>query len=204
MLESGKYEGLPQSCSARDVCAAVLGEVEVLAGPVKGDRPGDDIDTEALRKRLGLRPCASLKTDAPSLDAPGVVHQVEQRLEELREAHAFYARALDPELLARQRSSLSTDASVALYCTHARSEDWLRDGALAHCLRSERGRVPARPRNRREDALDAFDRDEASGLYQRRDNRYMLFNEAGARAALPAAREAAAARAREFVRSVRF
>ena len=113
ILESGKYEGLPQSCSARDVCAAVLGEVEVLAGPVKGDRPGDDIDTEALRKRLGLRPCASLKTDAPSLDAPGVVHQVEQRLEELREAHAFYARALDPELLARQRSSLSTDASVA-------------------------------------------------------------------------------------------
>ena len=196
ILESGKYEGLPQSCSARDVCAAVLGEVEVLAGPVKGDRPGDDVDRDALRKRLGLRPCASLKTDSPSLDAPGVVHQVEQRLEELREAHAFYARALDPELLARQRSSLSTDASVALYCTHARSEDWLRDGALAHCLRSERGRVPARPRNRREDALDAFDRDEASGLYQRRDNRYMLFNEAGARAALPAL-EAAAARARE-------
>ena len=56
--------------------------------------------------------------------------------------------------------------------------------------------MPARPRNRREDALDAFDRDEASGLYQRRDNRYMLFNEAGARAALPAL-EAAAARARE-------
>ena len=61
ILESGKYEGLPQSCSARDVCAAVLGEVEVLAGPVQGDRPGGSVDRDALRKRLGLRPCAPSK-----------------------------------------------------------------------------------------------------------------------------------------------
>ena len=76
-------------------------------------KAGCDVNRDALCKRLGLRPCSSLKTDAPSLDAPGVVHQVEQRLDQLREAHAFYARALDPELLARQRSTLSTDASVA-------------------------------------------------------------------------------------------
>lgn len=199
ILERGPYDGLPQSCSARDVYAAVLGEVEGLS--LGGARPADAVDRDALARRLKMRFCASLKTDAPSLDAPRVVGQVERRLDDLRTAHDFYAHALDPELLARQRSTLSTDASVALYCTHARSEDWLRDGALAHCLRSELGRVPARPRSHRADALDAFDRDEASGLYQRRDNRYMLFNEAGARAALPALKAKAARAKSEEVRA---
>ena len=55
ILESGKYEGLPQSCSARDVCAAVLGEVEVLAGPVKGDRPEDDVLVLLVLSLLLLR-----------------------------------------------------------------------------------------------------------------------------------------------------
>ena len=146
-----------------------------------------------------------------ALDADGVVNQITSRLAGLREARSFYAGALDEDRLAAQRSALASDDDVALYCTYVRAEDWLRDGAMHHALREGVARpvdlgdlrrdreveappaapaplssTPAAPaplvRTEGDELLADFELG-AHGLYARRDNKYMLFNEDGARAA---------------------
>jgi len=74
---------------------------------------------------------------------------------------------------------------VGLYCSFRPARDWAADAGLAHALREPAaGAAPPAPaRAPGGDALDAGFARGADGLYARRENGYVLFNEPGARSA---------------------
>ncbi|KAJ1458990.1 SacI homology domain-containing protein [Pelagophyceae sp. CCMP2097] len=147
ILPRGDYAGLSQSFSARDVAAAVFDEVDALTGLGDYGRAGAPKSYAApdagalaatvlrLKRRNGADAGTADPPQTAALDAPGVVRQITSKLAALAQARDSYAALLDPVSLSSARSTYSCDASVALYCTFSRGEDWLSDGAMRHVLR---------------------------------------------------------------------